>query len=94
MTQGDDDSHLSDAWWADKAKRILHPVQVQIIEVLRLSERPLEAVELAGIVGHQRIAYHLNRLLQVSAVTPAGTIPPPRGGMHVSYQLVVEQPGD
>jgi hypothetical protein len=77
-----------DEWWAAKAKRILHPVQHRIIEVLWGAAMPLDAVELAVMVGHKSIDEHLDRLLAIHAIAYAGDAVPPRDQMGPTFQLV------
>lgn len=79
-----------DTWWAAKAKRILHPVQHRIIEVLWGAAMPLDAVELAVMVGHKSIDDHLDRLLAIQAIAYAGDAVPPRDKMRPTFQLVDE----
>jgi hypothetical protein len=64
-----------DFYWGALAARLLHPVQVEIIEALRWIGRPLSATDFVYIFGGRRaglrIEYHLRRLTKLEAVAPA-----------------------
>jgi predicted MarR family transcription regulator len=87
------DDQLSDTWWASLARLLLHRVQVEIIEALRRSDRPLSARDLAGIVegteaGHLA-HHHLRRLRKVGAIAYAeGRMS--RNATETHYRLVAE----
>lgn len=81
-------------WWAEKAKQILHPVQRRIIEVLWRTSMPLDAFEIAAMVGHDSIDCHLDRLLEIEAIAYAGDAVPPRERMQATFRLVLEQPSE
>ncbi|MGC1853689.1 MAG: ArsR family transcriptional regulator [Solirubrobacterales bacterium] len=60
-------------WWVALARRLLHPVQVEIIEALWESDVPLDARDLADIVGVKVaiVNHHMRRLRTINAVTYA-----------------------
>lgn len=86
------DGQLSDVWWATLAVRLLHPVQVQIIEALRCVGQPLSLRDLSEIVNDVEwvhLDYHIGRLRRLGALDFTGL----RQGdsvMDVRYQLVPE----
>jgi predicted MarR family transcription regulator len=61
-----------DFCWGALAARLLHPVQVEIIEALRWIDRPLAARDLLLVLGRKptgvRIEHHLRRLTRLDAV--------------------------
>lgn len=63
---------IGDAWWAALAARLLHPVQVQIIEALSWIDEPLSASDLAEIVNaklrRSQFVHHLRRLDRIDAI--------------------------
>lgn len=63
-----------DFYWGAPAARLLHPVQVGIIEALRWIDRPLSATDLFHVFEGKRVAprieYHLRRLTRLEAVAP------------------------
>lgn len=91
-TKHGDDIPIADAWWAALAAKLLHPVQVQVIEAFRHIGQPLTVRDLSEIVDSVEpvhLDYHVGRLRRLGAVdcrlVQAGT-----GFMDVAYQLVVE----
>lgn len=85
---------LSDAWWAERAKRFLHPTQIQIIEVFQRADQPLSVRDLSDFLDDiepVNLDHHVGRLRKLGAVELADW----RAGvgfMDVRYQLVMEQP--
>lgn len=83
-----------DAWWASLARRVLHPVQVQIVEALQRSDRPLSAAELAEIVDTEQkpsqLVHHLRRLQHIGAVEVAER-PALRNATNIRFRLVLEE---
>jgi predicted transcriptional regulator len=86
----EDQRHLRDAWWAGLARRILHPIQVELIETLEERDEPLSARALAGILGIRtaHVLHHLSRLRQVGAIAYCG-ISIPRNPADIPYRLVL-----
>lgn len=88
---------VPDAWWASLARRLLHPVQVEVIEALRQSERPLSAREIAEVVENTSAAalaqHHLRRLRRLGAIdcVPGGQT---HNRIDVRYRLVPDLPAD
>lgn len=80
----------ADGFWAALAARLLHPVQLQIIEAMRWIGRPLSASELVRVFGGEQslatVAYHVRRLVALEALKPAGQRPV-RGAMEKFYRL-------
>jgi len=88
---------ITDAWWASLARRVLHRVQVEIIEALRQSDRPLSARDLAEILegtapGHLA-HHHLPRLRRVGAIASAQG-PMPCDVTLIPYRLALEMGED
>jgi DNA-binding transcriptional ArsR family regulator len=82
---------LTDAWWASLARRLLHPIQVEIIEALRQSDKPLSAHDLAEVVegvAAGNLAHHLRRLRKLGAIAYADA-PQLRNALDVRFRLVV-----
>jgi Helix-turn-helix domain len=81
-----------DFCWGALAARVLHPVQVQIIEALRWIDRPLSAGELLRVLrGEQaglRIEHHLRRLRRLGAVALDGKATARIAATDRSYRLV------
>jgi hypothetical protein len=62
---------LSDAWWAERAKHFLHPLQVQIVETFQHSDQPLSVRDLTEVFDHFEAAnldHHVGRLRQLGAL--------------------------
>jgi predicted Zn-ribbon and HTH transcriptional regulator len=79
------------------ARRLLHPVQVEVIEALRQSDRPLSTREIAELVESTSAAHlaqhHLRRLRKVNAIDYAcGETP--SNSIDIRYRLVLELPAD
>lgn len=79
------------------AHRLLHPVQVEVINALRQSGQPQSAREIAGLVESTSAAYlarhHLRRLRKVGAIDYAHS-ETPRNPLDICYRLVLEPPAD
>jgi len=87
---------LTDAWWAECAKRFLHPVQIEIIEVFSRSDEPLTVrglieVEPFNGMDTANLDHHVGRLRQLGALEVVGG-QSGRGFMDVRYRLVLEKP--
>lgn len=84
-------SRIDDSWWAVLARRLLHRIQVEIIEALQLSEKSMSARELSLAIDGVEAAYlaqhHLPRLRRIGAVAYAGGQPSPNP-VDVHYRLV------
>jgi DNA-binding transcriptional ArsR family regulator len=67
---------MGEALWAELAPRLLHPIQVQIIEALRWIGLPLTAADLLQVFERKgrglRIERHLQRLTKLGATTLEG----------------------
>jgi predicted transcriptional regulator len=88
---------IPDVWWASLARRVLHPVQVEVIKALGKSDRPLSAREIAEVVESTSAArlahHHLRRLRRIGAIDYAyGETP--GNSIDVRYRLVLELPAD
>lgn len=63
---------VEDFCWGELAARLLHPVQVEIIEALRWIGEPLTAAELVSVFGGEypelRLEHHLRRLTGLEAL--------------------------
>jgi DNA-binding XRE family transcriptional regulator len=87
--------HLTDAWWAERAKRFLHPLQVQIIETFQRADHPLSVRDLSEVfseVEPVKLDYHVGRLRQLGALEVVGG----QCGvdfMDVRYRLLADQSG-
>lgn len=69
------DDQLSDAWWATLAVCLLHPIQVQIIEVLRYMGRPLSLGDLSEIIDEVEwvnLDRHIGRLRRIGVLRFSG----------------------
>jgi len=77
-------------FWARLSGRLLHPVQMQIIEALRLIDLPMSAVDVTKIVEDKpdlsSVAYHFRRLARLGAIIPTET-EQIRGALRRPYRL-------
>jgi Helix-turn-helix domain len=84
---------MPDGFWVALAVRLLHPVQLQIIEAMRWIDRPLSASELVQIFAKEQrlstIAYHVRRLAALGALRPIGRRHPVRGSVERLYRLAL-----
>ena len=80
-----------DFCWGALAARLLHPVQVEIIEALRWIGRPLSATDFVYVFGGRRaglrIEHHLRRLTKLEAVAP-NAAPTGASAAQRPYRLV------
>lgn len=87
----------TDSWWATLAQRLLHRIQVEVIEVLQQSKRPMSARDLSGAIEGAEPAYlaqhHLPRLRKIGAVEYAGGAASPNP-VDIPYRLVRELSDD
>ncbi len=85
------DGGAPDGFWATLAARLLHPIQVQIIEAMAWIDLPLSASDLVRVFSGEKrlsaIAYHVRRLDSLGALTPAGKRHPARGSEEKLYRL-------
>jgi hypothetical protein len=76
--------------WESLPGRLLHPVQVQIIEAMLWIDRPLSPRELELVFEKKArlstVAYHVRRLVDLEVVVPAGTRQV-RGAVQRFYRL-------
>jgi hypothetical protein len=77
--------------WGELVARVLHPIDVQIIEALDWSERPLSAGDLKllfdGEVRWRSLCWHLRRLVHLDAIELAEA-PTIRRITDIRYRLV------
>lgn len=82
-------------FWARVTGRLLHPVQMTIVEALLWVERPLSASEvtkiLEGSVHLSGVAYHFRRLAGLEVIKPTRTVQV-RGALKRPFRLA--QPGE
>jgi len=78
------------AWWAALVGRLLHPCQIQIIDALRRTDRPLSVGELFEACDGEpewlRFVHLLRRLDNLGAVEIAG-LPPDHNPFEARYRL-------
>lgn len=64
-------------FWAEVSGRLLHPVQLQIIEAMRRIELPLSASDVTRILDGRMelstVAYHFRRLAKLGVIKPNKT---------------------
>lgn len=77
--------------WAALVARVLHPVDVQIIEAFRWIGQPLSAGDLAhlfdGEVPWASLCHHMRRLTNLDAIG-LGETPTTRNITDIRYRLV------
>ncbi len=80
--------------WGTIVAKVIHPIDVQIIEALRWIEQPLSAGDLAQLFndGHSwaKIGRHLRRLAKLDAIEISEPITL-RKAIDVRYRLVVAE---
>jgi hypothetical protein len=85
-----------DFCWGALVARVLHPIDVQIIEALRWIDAPLSAGDFAqlfdGEPSWSKLCHHLRRLSQFQAIEYA-VAPTPRNVTDISYRLVRHSDG-
>ncbi len=85
------DDAAPDAFWAELAVKLLHPIQLQIIEALIWIDMPLSASELVEVFHREHrlssIGYHVRRLYWLGALKPVGARNPKRGSKEKLYRL-------
>ena len=87
MTEGSDPNQF----WATLGVRLLHPIQIQIIEAMLWIDCPLSASVLVeafnGEIRLSTVAYHVRRLKSLGALKLAGKRQPARGSTEKLYRL-------
>ncbi len=87
MTEGSD----PDQFWGMLGARLLHPIQVQIIEAMLWIDRPLSASTLVqvfdGKIRPSTVAYHVLRLNSLRALKKVGKREPLRGSPEKLYRV-------
>lgn len=87
----DSDRKLSDSWWAAVARRLLHRIQVEIVEAMQRTEGPMSARDLAKVIAGAESGtlarHHLRRLRVLGVVEYAGGHVP-RDSIDAPYRLV------
>ena len=88
--KSEDPELIGDAFWAGLAARVLHPVDVQIIEAFRWIEEPLSGGDLAqlfdGQVSWAALGHHMRRLAKLDAIVLAEA-PTTRNITDIRYRL-------
>lgn len=83
----------AEGFWVMLAVRLLHPMQLQIIEAMRWIGRPLSASQLVKVLDGEAtlstVAYHVRRLAELGALKPGGRRQV-RGAMEKSYRLAAK----
>jgi hypothetical protein len=78
-----------DQFWATLGARLLHPIQVQIIEAMLWVDRPMSASVLVKVFGEElrlsTVAYHVRRLGSLCALKTVNTRVPSRGSPERLY---------
>ena len=89
--RGTGGDQIDDSWWASIVGRILHPMEVEIIEAMRLIDLPLSGGELCEVLDKQphriRFDHHLRRLSKLGAIEVVER--PSRNRMDTRYRLMV-----
>lgn len=85
-----EDGERGEFCWGALAARVVHPVQVQVIEAMQWIDRPLSTAELVRIFDHDLemgiVAHHIRRLAALEAIAPTGTRRV-RGAVETYYRL-------
>jgi hypothetical protein len=84
-----------EAFWGTLAARVLHPIDVQIIEAFQWIELPLSAGDLTQLFDGKSswavVGRHMRRLAKLGAIE-LGETPTTRNIRDISYRLVVGRP--
>lgn len=87
MTEGSD----ADRFWGMLGVRLLHPIQVQILEAMLWIDEPMSASALAKVFGGKirpsTVAYHMLRLNSLRALRKVGKREPTRGSPEKLYRV-------
>lgn len=89
------DEWRSDAWWAALVGRLLHPVQVGIVEAFSCIGLSLcidDLLEIVDDVEPVHLDYHVGRLRNLGALDFADSRPARMGFMERRYKLTPEGP--
>jgi hypothetical protein len=80
-----------DQLWGMLGARLLHPIQVQIIEAMLWIDRPMSASVLVMVFGEElrlsAVAYHVRRLSSLRALRTVDKRQPMRGSPEKLYRL-------
>jgi len=83
--------------WGDLVARVLHPLDVQIIEALRWVEQPLSAGDLSQLFDCEpswaSLGHHMRRLAKLDAIE-LGETPTTQNITDIRYRLVLKQGGN
>jgi hypothetical protein len=84
-------SGVPDRFWTALIARLLHPLQVQIIEAMWWIGQPLSASQLVQVFCKEQrlsaVSYHVQRLADIGALRPSGQRRPTRGSIEKFYRL-------
>jgi DNA-binding transcriptional ArsR family regulator len=84
-------SNTDASWWATVARRLLHRIQVEVIEAMQRTEGSMSAHDLAKVIGGVEPStlahHHLRRLRALGVVEYAGGRAP-RNSIDAPYHLV------
>lgn len=93
MGSGQPLAELDDSWWAALARRLLHRIQVEVIEAMQAVDGPMSARDLAKVIADVEpdtlANHHLRRLRKLGAIAAAGG-EVSRNPLDTSYRLVRE----
>lgn len=82
--------------WGGLAARVIHPVQVEVIEALLWIDLPLTATDLLHVFDAKRsgllIEHHIRRLTRLDAVMPIDNEQARRGPMADRSYCLVRHP--
>jgi hypothetical protein len=80
-----------DQFWGMLGARLLHPIQVEIIEAMLWIDRPMSASALVKVFGEEirlsTVAYHVRRLSSLRALRTVGERVPARGSPEKLYRV-------
>jgi hypothetical protein len=86
----------TEGFWAALAARLLHPIQLQILEAMHWIGQPLSTSQLVQVFDEERtlpiVAYHVRRLTAMGALRPAGRRKV-RGTVEKFYRLGLAESG-
>ena len=90
-------SSIDNSWWAVLARRLLHRIQVEIIEAMQRAEESMSARDLAKVIAGVEPGtlanHHLRRLRALGAIEYTGS-QAPRNPIDATYRLVRELSDD
>ena len=82
--------HEAGFCWAALVSRVLHPVDVGIIEALQRIEQPLSTADLSEVFDGKwpwaKVTYHISRLHRLDAIELSET-PTMRNFVDIRYRL-------